>query len=405
MQVKPSNVVHSSFYDLRMANINMSTQSAPQQNQNIHDGSVAIFWDMETCPVLRNIGFLCVSWRDVTCIGVPKGRSVFGAILVDVFLFALDRRPPAYIMLISGDRNFSHALHRLGDYRYTVILAIPSRVGVSEPFRNAGSFVWDWPSLPKTSRTYSYPNSLKCRYVRHVSSNEYNDSMRVQPGHVNGLKRELVPPLESSGGQLPLDEIELEGRNKKVHIKKCLPRLANPSGEKMSDVRVLVEEPESKLKYVRAADLFGNRRELLKFDLKKLLTSYARGILLDCFEYIIYTSYGLKEHCTMQNPHLLFFYSFDSMASGSSNVMARHAIDEISECCGVTETPKYMNFFIFQEISECKRLIRVLRDEVDVAKSALGQVNAMIAEMEAMDDPFEYADSLGCLKDSKRILG
>nr|GEZ56109.1 hypothetical protein [Tanacetum cinerariifolium] len=29
----------------------------------------------------------------------------------------------------------------------------------------------------------------------------------------------------------------------------------------------------------------------------------------------------------------------------------------------------------------------------------------MIVEMEAMDDPFEYADSLGCLKDIKRILG
>ncbi|GJW71239.1 hypothetical protein Tco_0128156 [Tanacetum coccineum] len=93
------------------------------------------------------------------------------------------------------------------------------------------------------------------------------------------------------------------------------------------------------------------------------------------------------------------------MASGSSNVVARRAIDEISECCSETKTPKYMKFFIFQEISECKHLIRVLRDEVDVAKSAFGQVNAMIAEMEAMDDPFVYADSLGCLKDSKRILG
>nr|GEU66075.1 hypothetical protein [Tanacetum cinerariifolium] len=55
------------------------------------------------------------------------------------------------------------------------------------------------------------------------------------------------------------------------------------------------------------------------------------------------------------------------MASGYSNVVARRAIDEISECCG--------------------------------------QVNAMIAKMEAMDDSFEYADSLGCLKDSKKILG
>nr|GFB83259.1 hypothetical protein [Tanacetum cinerariifolium] len=47
----------------------------------------------------------------------------------------------------------------------------------------------------------------------------------------------------------------------------------------------------------------------------------------------------------------------------------------------------------------------VLHDEVYIANSALGQVNVMIAEIESMDDPFEYADSLGCLKDSKRILG
>nr|GFA81464.1 hypothetical protein [Tanacetum cinerariifolium] len=46
-----------------------------------------------------------------------------------------------------------------------------------------------------------------------------------------------------------------------------------------------------------------------------------------------------------------------------------------------------------------------LRDEVDIAKSALGQVNVMITGIESMDDPFEYADSLDCLKDSKRILG
>nr|GEV81395.1 hypothetical protein [Tanacetum cinerariifolium] len=93
------------------------------------------------------------------------------------------------------------------------------------------------------------------------------------------------------------------------------------------------------------------------------------------------------------------------MAFGSSNVVVRRAIDEISKCCGETETPKYIKFFIFQEITKCRNLIKVLRDEVDITKSALGQMNAMIAEMEAMNDPFEYADSLGCLKDSKSILG
>ncbi|GKB85415.1 hypothetical protein Tco_0957687 [Tanacetum coccineum] len=75
-------------------------------------------------------------------------------------------------------------------------------------------------------------------------------------------------------------------------------------------------------------------------------------------------------------------------ASGSSNVVARRAIDEIFECSGETETPKYMKAFILQEISESKRLIRVLHDEVDVAKTALGQVNAMIAEIRSYEEPF-----------------
>ncbi|GJW74535.1 hypothetical protein Tco_0133905 [Tanacetum coccineum] len=92
-------------------------------------------------------------------------------------------------------------------------------------------------------------------------------------------------------------------------------------------------------------------------------------------------------------------------ASGSLNVVARCAIDEIFKCSGETETPKYMKALILQEIFESRCLNRVLRDEVDVAKTALGQVNAMIAEMEAMNDPFEYADSLGCLRYSKRMRG
>ncbi|GJU39516.1 hypothetical protein Tco_1192473 [Tanacetum coccineum] len=69
-------------------------------------------------------------------------------------------------------------------------------------------------------------------------------------------------------------------------------------------------------------------------------------------------------------------------ASGSSNVVARPAIDEISECSGETKTVKYMKAFILQEISESRRLIKVIRDEVDVAKIALG-----------------------CFRDNKRMMG
>ncbi|GJU58867.1 hypothetical protein Tco_1236633 [Tanacetum coccineum] len=60
-------------------------------------------------------------------------------------------------------------------------------------------------------------------------------------------------------------------------------------------------------------------------------------------------------------------------AAGPSNVVARCAIDEIIELGGENKTPKYM------------------------------KVNAMIAEMEAMDDQEEYYDSLMCLRDSRRM--
>nr|GEV94751.1 uncharacterized mitochondrial protein AtMg00810-like [Tanacetum cinerariifolium] len=173
-------------------------QSSPQQNQNFHDGSVAIFWDMKTCPVPSNI---CTE---------EAAHNIMTALRVHQINGAITRRPLAYIMVISAHGKFSHALHRLRQRGYTVILAVPSRVVVSSALRTAGSFVWDWPNLPKTSRSYIYLNSLNEVSSRHVSSNEPNDSMLVQPGDENGLKHELVPPLESSGGQLPLDEIELE---------------------------------------------------------------------------------------------------------------------------------------------------------------------------------------------------
>ncbi|GJT35732.1 hypothetical protein Tco_0926151 [Tanacetum coccineum] len=60
-------------------------------------------------------------------------------------------------------------------------------------------------------------------------------------------------------------------------------------------------------------------------------------------------------------------------AHGPSNVVAGRAIDEIAEFSGEAETPKYM------------------------------KVNAMIAEMEAMNDQKEYYDSLMCLRDNRRM--
>ncbi|KAJ9705050.1 hypothetical protein PVL29_003208 [Vitis rotundifolia] len=160
-----------------------------QQGRTSPHGSVAILWDIENCPVpsdvrpedvagnirmalrvhpvIRGAVTMFSAYGDfnafprrlregcqrtgVKLIDVPNGRkdAADKAILVDMFLFALDNPPPSSIMLISGDVDFAPALHILGQRGYTVILVIPSGVGVASALCNAGRFVWDWPSVAR----------------------------------------------------------------------------------------------------------------------------------------------------------------------------------------------------------------------------------------------------------------
>ncbi|QCD83246.1 uncharacterized protein LOC114175875 [Vigna unguiculata] len=160
-----------------------------QQLHSSLDGPVAILWDIENCPVpsdvrpedvagnirmalrvhpvIKGAVMLFSAYGDfnsfprrlregcqrtgVKLIDVPNGRkdAADKAILVDMFLFALDNPPPSSIMLISGDVDFAPALHILGQRGYTVILVIPAGVGVSSALCNAGKFVWDWPSVAR----------------------------------------------------------------------------------------------------------------------------------------------------------------------------------------------------------------------------------------------------------------
>jgi len=169
----------------------LDVESAQAGNQQFRGllGPVAILWDIENCPVpgevcpedvagnirmalglhpmVKGAVTMLSAYGDfnnfprrlregcqktgVNLIDVPNGRkdAADKAILVDMFLFALDNPPPSTIFLISGDVDFSPALHKLGQRGYTVVLAIPAGVGVSSALRNAGRFVWDWPSLAR----------------------------------------------------------------------------------------------------------------------------------------------------------------------------------------------------------------------------------------------------------------
>ncbi|KAK2976334.1 hypothetical protein RJ640_008788 [Escallonia rubra] len=66
-------------------------------------------------------------------------------ILVDMLFWAVDNPAPGNYLLISGDRDFSNALHQLRMRRYNILLAQPQRA--SAPLLAAAKSVWLWTSL------------------------------------------------------------------------------------------------------------------------------------------------------------------------------------------------------------------------------------------------------------------
>ncbi|AEC06416.1 Putative endonuclease or glycosyl hydrolase [Arabidopsis thaliana] len=286
------------------------------QRHSSTDGPMAILWDMENCPVPSDVRPEDVASNirmaiqlhpvisgpvvnfsaygdfngfprrvregcqrtGVKLIDVPNGRKDASdkAILIDMFLFVLDNKPPATIVLVSGDVDFAPALHILGQRGYTVILVIPSSVYVNSALSNAGKFVWDWHSIvhgegfvprckPRVvpylmgcnigdnsnmdglneDETILYRGNCYSSDPRESSSlmvsqfrNEYSSgvmscwpsnsgesmacppsghlesTMWVAPGDLNGLKGQLVKLLELSGGCIPLMRVPSEYQRK-----------------------------------------------------------------------------------------------------------------------------------------------------------------------------------------------
>ncbi|CAN8272250.1 unnamed protein product [Cochlearia groenlandica] len=135
--------------DVRPEDVAGNIRTAVQLHPAITGGSIvtfSAFGDFNAFP--RRVREGCQR-TGVKLVDVPNGRkdAADKAILVDMFLFALDHRPPSTIVLISGDVDFAPALHVLGQRGYTVIVIIPSCVYVNSALTSAGKFVWDWSSI------------------------------------------------------------------------------------------------------------------------------------------------------------------------------------------------------------------------------------------------------------------
>ncbi|KAM0947551.1 putative NYN domain, limkain-b1-type, meiosis regulator and mRNA stability factor 1 [Dioscorea sansibarensis] len=111
-----------------------------------YKGSVAIWAYGDTSNIPAAIQ-QALSSTGVSLNHVPAGVKDASdkKILVDMLFWAVDNPPPANFLLISGDRDFSNALHQLRMRRYNVLLAQPANV--SPALVAAAKTVWLWTSL------------------------------------------------------------------------------------------------------------------------------------------------------------------------------------------------------------------------------------------------------------------
>ncbi|EOA30439.1 hypothetical protein CARUB_v10013562mg [Capsella rubella] len=306
----PSAAIVSVDSSEQRMNYSSDLNMIANQRRSVTDGPVAVLWDIENCPVPSDVRPEDVASNirmaielhpvisgpvvtfsaygdfngfprrvregcqrtGVKLVDVPNGRKDASdkAILIDMFLFVLDNKPPSTIVLISGDVDFAPALHILGQRGYTVILVIPSGVYVNSALSSGGRFVWDWHSIVHGEGFVPVPKPRVVPYLMgcNVNDNSHLDGMNedetilyrgsccsnaressvmvsqfqnecsgsvmscwpsnlreslvcpppgqlestmwVAPGDLNGLKGQLVKLLELSGGCIPLMRIPSE---------------------------------------------------------------------------------------------------------------------------------------------------------------------------------------------------
>ncbi|CAK9145275.1 unnamed protein product [Ilex paraguariensis] len=109
-------------------------------------------------------------------------------ILVDMLFWAVDNPAPANYLLISGDRDFSNALHQLRMRRYNILLAQP--VKASAALVAAAKSVWHWTSLVVGGNPLTSGESSLLANAYSTSNHEISHSLSdsiplTQPAYSN----------------------------------------------------------------------------------------------------------------------------------------------------------------------------------------------------------------------------
>ncbi|XP_059659260.1 uncharacterized protein LOC132306074 [Cornus florida] len=113
-------------------------------------------------------------------------------ILVDMLFWAVDNPAPANYLLISGDRDFSNALHQLRMRRYNILLAQPLKA--STALIAAAKSVWLWMSLVAGG------SPLTCAESSQLSISTNNEMLRNPSSNPDQIDQ----PAYSNSGSLYL---------------------------------------------------------------------------------------------------------------------------------------------------------------------------------------------------------
>ncbi|GJV04343.1 hypothetical protein Tco_1337912 [Tanacetum coccineum] len=117
----------------------------------------------------------------------------------------------------------------------------------------------------------------------------------------------------------------------------------------------------------------------------------------------LYTPYSSPFHQPLSLLiSLITFSLIPTLAPGPSNVIARRVVDELLEFSGESSVSKALTFFNAQQIVEHHRFANRMRDEVEISETLIGQLNALIAELEGMEDQGELFDTLMSLREDRR---
>ncbi|KAK3026919.1 hypothetical protein RJ639_040325 [Escallonia herrerae] len=191
-------------------------------------------------------------------------------ILVDMLFWAVDNPAPANYLLISGDRDFSNALHQLRMRRYNILLAQPLKA--SAALVAAAKSVWHWTSLVagglplRSGESPEIANGSNTK-ITEVSRGSVSETLPIKPpAYINTGSLALGNQNHYSPGTVPDAKYEVKHVVTNPNQSSIARALSMPSGNLQSNNVDPIQQPESApVKQFKRAphDFFGSSKPLV----------------------------------------------------------------------------------------------------------------------------------------------